>query len=137
MPTYEYQCGACGGLFDYFHGMSEPKKTVCETCGGPLTRLLSAGTGLIFKGSGFYITDYTPRKEAAGAAGGGEGGGASDKGADKPGDKPAGDGAAAASPAKAGDGAGASKPGPAPSAPAASAAPSPAASSPAPAPAKG
>lgn len=58
MPTYEYQCEKCGGEFEYFQSMSEPPKQVCEKCGGKLTKLLSAGAGLIFKGSGFYITDY-------------------------------------------------------------------------------
>jgi putative FmdB family regulatory protein len=58
MPTYEYECGQCGKHFDYFHSMSEPPKAVCEECGGALTKLLSPGAGLIFKGSGFYITDY-------------------------------------------------------------------------------
>jgi len=58
MPTYEYECDKCGGHFEYFQSMSEPRKTVCESCGGRLTKLLSAGSGLIFKGSGFYITDY-------------------------------------------------------------------------------
>ena len=58
MPTYEYECEACGGLFEYFQWISEEPKATCETCGGGLKRLLSAGTGLIFKGSGFYITDY-------------------------------------------------------------------------------
>ena len=58
MPTYEYQCDACGREFEYFQRMSEKPKSVCEACGGHLTKLLSAGSGLIFKGSGFYITDY-------------------------------------------------------------------------------
>ncbi len=58
MPTYEYECSGCGGQFEFFQTMSEKPKETCETCGGKLTKLLSAGTGLIFKGSGFYITDY-------------------------------------------------------------------------------
>ncbi|MBX7245191.1 MAG: zinc ribbon domain-containing protein [Candidatus Sumerlaeaceae bacterium] len=58
MPTYEYKCTSCGKHFEYFQSISEPKKTTCEACGGALERLLSAGSGLIFKGSGFYITDY-------------------------------------------------------------------------------
>lgn len=58
MPTYEYECGQCGAHSEYFQSMSEPPKETCEACGGRLTKLLSAGTGLIFKGSGFYITDY-------------------------------------------------------------------------------
>lgn len=58
MPTYEYECKGCGKHFEYFQGMKEKRKTICEECGGKLERLLSAGVGLIFKGSGFYITDY-------------------------------------------------------------------------------
>ncbi len=58
MPTYEYQCESCGEEFEYFHGMNEAPKATCEKCGGALRKLLSAGSGLIFKGTGFYITDY-------------------------------------------------------------------------------
>lgn len=58
MPTYEYQCTKCNKPFEYFQSISEPPKKECEECGGELTKLLSAGSGLIFKGSGFYITDY-------------------------------------------------------------------------------
>lgn len=58
MPTYEYACTSCGEEFEYFQGISEEPKKVCEKCGGRLERLLSSGSGLIFKGSGFYITDY-------------------------------------------------------------------------------
>lgn len=69
MPTYEYQCEDCGKHFEIFQSISEPKKEKCEECGGRLTKLLSAGSGLIFKGSGFYITDYKK----------GDGGGSSSK----------------------------------------------------------
>lgn len=59
MPRYEYQCVTCGVTFEATHKMSDPALTTC-TCGknGEVQRLLSAGNGLIFKGSGFYITDY-------------------------------------------------------------------------------
>lgn len=66
MPTYEYQCDRCGKNFEFFQSMSEPRKETCEVCGGKLTKLLSAGSGLIFKGSGFYITDY---KKSGGGSG--------------------------------------------------------------------
>lgn len=64
MPTYEYQCLDCKRKVEYFQSMKEPPRTKCTRCGGKLVRLVSTGTGLIFKGNGFYITDYK-HKEAA------------------------------------------------------------------------
>jgi putative FmdB family regulatory protein len=64
MPTYEYECGNCGKQFEFFQSISEAPKNKCEECGGTLTKLLSAGSGLIFKGSGFYITDYKSKSGA-------------------------------------------------------------------------
>ncbi len=57
MPTYEYRCETCG-VFEAVHGMKDPSLAACPTCGKPVTRLISKGGGLIFKGTGFYITDY-------------------------------------------------------------------------------
>src|SRR5690606_42014798 len=57
MPTYEYRCSA-GHEFEQFQSMSEEPLRVCTVCGAPAERILSAGAGLLFKGSGFYITDY-------------------------------------------------------------------------------
>jgi putative FmdB family regulatory protein len=57
MPTYEYRCSA-GHQFEQFQRMSEPPIDKCPICGAAAERLLSAGAGLLFKGSGFYITDY-------------------------------------------------------------------------------
>lgn len=57
MPTYEYRC-ANGHRFELFQRMSEAPVDTCPECGAPAERLLSAGAGLLFKGSGFYITDY-------------------------------------------------------------------------------
>ena len=58
MPTYEYKCKKCGNIFEVFHSMStEPVKS-CPKCGGEVKRLIGAGAGTIFKGSGFYQTDY-------------------------------------------------------------------------------
>ncbi len=58
MPTYEYVCKECGHHFDAFQSISaEPLKT-CPECGGPIERKIFGGAGLIFKGSGFYETDY-------------------------------------------------------------------------------
>lgn len=60
MPTYEYECQKCGKTFDVFQSMKdEPLKTCPDKkCKGKVKRLLGTGAGLIFKGSGFYITDY-------------------------------------------------------------------------------
>ena len=60
MPTYEYQCHTCGTRFDVFQSMSDDPIEDCqdENCDGTVKKLISAGAGLIFKGSGFYITDY-------------------------------------------------------------------------------
>lgn len=58
MPTYEYECKRCGVRFERFQSMSEEPIRVCPECGGEVRRLISAGGGVIFKGSGFYATDY-------------------------------------------------------------------------------
>src|SRR3954471_6438275 len=59
MPTYEYQCDACGHAFEKFHSMSAAPIRKCPSCGkNKVRRLIGVGAGLIFKGSGFYITDY-------------------------------------------------------------------------------
>jgi putative FmdB family regulatory protein len=59
MPTYEYRCRACDHRFENFHSMTADPITLCPECGKEeVERLISAGGGLIFKGSGFYITDY-------------------------------------------------------------------------------
>ena len=60
MPTYDYQCRKCDYRFEAFHSIKADPYRDCPQCGskGTLERLISAGNGLIFKGSGFYITDY-------------------------------------------------------------------------------
>ena len=75
MPTYEYQCPE-GHVFEKFQKMSDKPRAKCPVCGKPATRKISGGAGLVFKGSGFYITDYgkdgkgprKPEKDAAPAA---------------------------------------------------------------------
>ena len=57
MPTYEYACSK-GHHFELFQKMSDKPRAKCPACGAPSTRKISAGAGLVFKGSGFYITDY-------------------------------------------------------------------------------
>ncbi len=58
MPTYEYECQKCGSRLERFQPISAPPLKVCPECQGKLQRLISAGAGIIFKGSGFYATDY-------------------------------------------------------------------------------
>ena len=58
MPTYTYRCPKCGHEFDLFHSMSDDSPKKCEKCGAVAKRMIGAGAGLVFKGSGFYITDY-------------------------------------------------------------------------------
>ena len=59
MPTYEYKCDSCEHTFDEIQGFSEPPLTKCPKCEKKkLRRLFGAGSGIIFKGSGFYQTDY-------------------------------------------------------------------------------
>lgn len=58
MPTYEYKCEQCGDRFEIVQSMTADRLTVCQKCGGKLRRLIGAGAGIIFKGSGFYCTDY-------------------------------------------------------------------------------
>lgn len=62
MPTYEYKCLSCGTHFDAFQKMSESPLEKCVECKGKVRRVVSGGSGLIFKGSGFYITDYAKGK---------------------------------------------------------------------------
>ncbi len=58
MPTYEYECIEHGHRFEEFQSMTEPPLEACNVCGGKVRRLIGAGAGFIFKGSGFYQTDY-------------------------------------------------------------------------------
>src|SRR5947209_13890993 len=77
MPTYEYKCDACGFEFEKFQSMSSAPVKKCPKCGkNKVRRLIGTGAGLIFKGSGFYITDYRDQsyadKAKAESGGGGE-----------------------------------------------------------------
>ena len=60
MPTYDYECQKCGHRYEVFQSMKDARFTDCplETCDGAVKRLLGTGAGIIFKGSGFYETDY-------------------------------------------------------------------------------
>ena len=67
MPTYEYECQKCGQHYELYQSIKDAPKRTCPKCRGRVKRLLGTGTGLIFKGSGFYTTDYRKPayKEAA------------------------------------------------------------------------
>ena len=57
MPTYGYQCRSCEHTFDAFQSMSDEPLKTCPKCGREIRRLINGGTGIIFKGGGFYVTD--------------------------------------------------------------------------------
>ena len=59
MPTYEYKCEDCGYTFEKFQAMRDKPVTKCPKCGCTVRRLISGGAGVMFKGSGFYATDYS------------------------------------------------------------------------------
>lgn len=102
MPTYEYECEACGIRFERFQKMTDPPESACPDCRGPVRRLIGAGAGILFRGGGFYITDYRSKeyRESAKAERPAAGAGGSGDGKEKSGD--------------AGKGTGDSKPDPAP-----------------------
>ena len=65
MPLYEYQCEACGQRFEVIRKFSDPPLDTCALCGkGPIQRLLSS-TAIQFKGSGWYITDYSQKGKSS------------------------------------------------------------------------
>ncbi len=57
MPNYDYECKSCGYTFEVFQNMSDPLLKSCPKCGKSVRRLIGGGMGIIFKGSGFYVTD--------------------------------------------------------------------------------
>ncbi|MEM9382787.1 MAG: zinc ribbon domain-containing protein [Planctomycetota bacterium] len=90
MPTYDYRCNACGHTFEEFQMMSDPVLRKCPACGQlKLERLIGTGAGFVFKGSGYYVTDYrskgyddakkadAPSKDSASGDGGGSSSGSS------------------------------------------------------------
>ncbi len=73
MPTYDYVCDACGHAFEQFQAMSEKRLTTCPKCKKKkLVRQIGSGGGIIFKGSGFYETDFKEKKGGAPKKEGGE-----------------------------------------------------------------
>ena len=65
MPTYEYECEKCGGTFERFQPITAKPLKKCPVCGGKVRRKIGAGAGIIFKGSGFYETDYKRSKSVS------------------------------------------------------------------------
>jgi len=73
MPTYEYLCPKCGHAFELFQSMRDEPLKKCPKCKKTgVKRLVGGGAGLIFKGSGFYITDYKKKSGAGSESGGGD-----------------------------------------------------------------
>ncbi len=65
MPTYEYECQNCGTVFEAFQSMTDAPLRKCPECSGKVKRLLGTGAGVVFKGSGFYETDYKRKSTSA------------------------------------------------------------------------
>ena len=95
MPTYEYHCAKCNHQFDFYQSIADKPLLTCpkEKCGkkkwgkGKVKKMIGAGAGLIFKGSGFYITDYRSenyKQAAKKESGGGETKSASSEAKPKP-----------------------------------------------------
>jgi putative FmdB family regulatory protein len=80
MPTYEYACPKCGHEFEQFQSMRDEPLKKCPKCKkAGLKRLVGGGAGLIFKGTGFYITDYKNKSGGGDKGGGDKSGGTGDK----------------------------------------------------------
>jgi len=89
MPTYDYRCTKCEHRFEVFHGIKDERPRRCPRCRGRAKRVPAGGAGLLFKGSGFYITDHRSdsyKKERAKAE---QTGGAGSGSATPPSDRPA------------------------------------------------
>ncbi|HHS50868.1 MAG TPA: zinc ribbon domain-containing protein [candidate division Zixibacteria bacterium] len=87
MPTYEYKCKVCGHRFEEFQKMSDEPLRECPKCSCEVERLIHGGSGVIFKGGGWYVTEYGKGKSSASV--GAKGSEPSDSKADeKPEEKP-------------------------------------------------
>ena len=69
MPTYEYKCKKCEEVFEILQKMTDAPLRDCPVCGGMLSKVISGGIGIIFKGSGFYTTDYKNSSVVSSSAG--------------------------------------------------------------------
>jgi putative FmdB family regulatory protein len=63
MPTYDYRCRSCDHQFEVYQAISAEPLEECPVCGGRVERMIGQGNGLIFKGSGFYATDYKKQQK--------------------------------------------------------------------------
>jgi putative FmdB family regulatory protein len=103
MPTYGYKCKSCGHEFEILQKMSDAPLKTCPKCSGELQKKMYAA-GVIFKGSGYYTTDYKGSKSADSTSSNGSGSASekpSEKSSEKPGDtKPAAESKAESKPAK-------------------------------------
>lgn len=70
MPTYEYECRKCGYQFERFQSITAAPVRTCPKCKGHVSRMLTTGSGIIFKGSGFYETDYKHQHASVEPSGG-------------------------------------------------------------------
>ena len=68
MPTYDYKCLDCGHTFEELQGINDEPLKICPNCGGHIKRLIGAGATPIFKGSGFYQTDYKNKSGGSGSS---------------------------------------------------------------------
>ena len=85
MPTYDYRCAACGHEFENFQSINQPALRKCPKCGKPkLERLIGSGAGILFKGGGFYQTDYRSENYQRGEKSEKEGGKSEAKSSDAP-----------------------------------------------------
>ena len=67
MPTYEYECTHCGHTFEAFQQITEKPIQECPKCSKKIKRLIGSGSGIIFKGTGFYATDYKKKPKTEGS----------------------------------------------------------------------
>ena len=68
MPTYDYKCSSCKYVFEVFQSMSDDPLKICPECGKEVKRQVGGGLGIIFKGSGFYVTDNKKKSSASSAS---------------------------------------------------------------------
>ena len=64
MPTYEYECTQCGYTFEAFQNITDKRLNKCPKCNKKVRRLIGCGSGIIFKGKGFYATDYRKKSKS-------------------------------------------------------------------------